>query len=98
MQSLLTREYLAELGIELDDTSYHMLSDHFDTTLYDRVIDEVVANLTPEQAAELAHMQSNNDESIYAWIQQNVPEFADIVADEVDILLGEVAEDSEKFN
>lgn len=94
---LLTREYLSSLGVELNDESYALLAEHFDTTLQERVVDEVVAELTPEQAAELAHLHTTNDDAIYSWLEQNVPDFADIVADEVDILLGEVAEDSERI-
>lgn len=95
--TLLTREYLTSLGIQLDDEQYQLLDNHFQTTLHDRVVDAVVAELTPEQAEELARLHSGNDETIYDWLKQNVPDFADIVADEVDILLGEIAEDSDKL-
>ena len=96
-QSILTKETLLELGIELDEQSYELLAEHFDTTLQDRVIDEIVAELTPEQARELATLKGQSGDQAYAWLRANVPEFADIVTDEVDILLGEVAQDSDKI-
>ena len=94
-QPLLTKQFLADLGIELSEQSYELLAEHFETTLQDRVLDEIVAELTPEQAAELAQMRDAGDERIYAWLQETIPELSDIISDEVDILLGEVAEDSE---
>ena len=96
--AILNKELLQELGIQLDDGEYGLLSDHFDTTLHQRVIDEVVEQLSPEQAHELAGMQSAGDDELLAWLQTSVPEFSDIVSDEVDILLGELAENSEAIN
>lgn len=94
---VLTREFLASIGVELDDDSYGALAAHFETTLHERVVEQVVAELTPEQAAQLAQMHQADDPALYPWLQANVPDLGDIVADEVDILLGEVAEDSEKL-
>lgn len=94
--AILTREILDNIGITLSDSEYTELSKHVETTLQQRVIEEVVAGLTPEQAKELADMQSSaNDNEVYAWLQVNVTDFADIVSDEVDILLGEIAENSD---
>ena len=43
-------------------------------------------------------MQTANDEELLNWLKTNVLDFKDIVSDEVDILLGELAENSEAFN
>lgn len=94
---LLTKEFLSSVGVELQADSYQSLSEHFETTLQDRVINEIIAQLTPEQAEQLAHMVQANDDTIHNWLTQNVPDLADIVSDEVDILLGEVAEASENI-
>ncbi|HSX06604.1 MAG TPA: DUF5663 domain-containing protein [Candidatus Saccharimonadia bacterium] len=96
--ALLNRELLQDLGIQLDEQDYTLLSDHFDTTLQTRVIDEIVEELTPDQAEQLAALQGAGDEQLLEWLTANVPQFKDIVSDEVDILLGELAEDSESFN
>lgn len=96
--ALLSKELLNDLGIELSDQDYESLSEHFDTTLRTRVIAEIVEELSPDQAQELAAMQSASDEQLLAWLQANVLDFGDIVSDEVDILLGELADNSEAFN
>lgn len=96
--ALLTRELLQDIGIELNEQDLALLQEHFETTLRDRVIAEIVEELTPEQAQQLAAMQGTNDEQLLQWLQANVTDFSDIVSDEVDILLGELAENSEAFN
>lgn len=97
--AILSRELLDNLGITLDNETYTALSDHFDTTLQSRVIEEVVDSLTPEKASELATLQGNaNDQQILEWLQANVKDFAEIISDEVDILLGEIAENSDALS
>lgn len=92
---LLSRTILQNLGIELSDEDFASLAEHFETTLDERVFNEVVLELTPEQAEQLAAMQQSSDEDVLGWLQANVPALPEIVADEVDILLGELAESSE---
>lgn len=92
---LLSRTILENLGIELSDEDFASLAEHFETTLDERVFNEVVLELTPEQAEQLAAMQQSSDEDVLGWLQANVPALSEIVADEVDILLGELAENSE---
>lgn len=94
---LLTPALLTELGINLSEQDYKLLSDHFETTLNERVINEIVLDLTPEQAQGLADLENASDEEILAWLKSNVSDIAEIVADEVDILLGEVADSSESI-
>lgn len=96
--ALLSKELLKDLGIELAEQDYELLAEHFDTTLHDRVIGEIVEELTPGQAQELTTLQGADDEQLLAWLFANVPNFREIVSDEVDILLGELAENSEAFS
>ena len=93
--AILSKQLIQDLGIELNEQDYASLSEHFETTLQERVINEVTMELSPEQAQELATMQSASDEDLLAWLQANVTDLAEIVSDEVDILLGELAENSE---
>ncbi|QQS21562.1 hypothetical protein IPM09_03480 [Candidatus Saccharibacteria bacterium] len=95
--ALLDPAFLADLGIELSETDYQALSEHFENTLHERVINEIVEELTPEQAEELAHLQEASDDQLQQWLVANVPDLQDIVSDEVDILLGEIAENSENI-
>lgn len=93
--AILSRTFLTDLGIELNEADYQALSDHFDTTLHQRVVDEIIDELMPEQADELAALQGHDDTEIQAWLTANVPDLAEIVSDEVYILLGEIAEHSD---
>ena len=72
--SVVTKELLQELGIQLQDEDYALLADHFDTTLQDRVIEEIVLELNPEQAHQLAQMQASSDGDLLTWLHANVPE------------------------
>lgn len=94
---LLSRTILETLGINLSDEDYASLAEHFESTLDERVFDEIVLELSPEQAEQLATMRESSDEELLAWLRTNVPALPEIVADEVDILLGELAESSESL-
>lgn len=93
--AILTPDIVRNLGIELAEADMQSLAEHFEATLDERVINEIVLGLTPEQAQQLAGLQQAGDDTILEWLQANVPDLADIVADEIDILLGELAESSE---
>jgi uncharacterized protein YhfF len=96
--ALLTKSLLKDLGIELDEQDYLLLEDHFESTLRRRVIAEVVEELSTEKAEELASMEGAGDDQLLNWLQENVTNFNEIVSDEIDILLGELAENSEAIN
>lgn len=98
--AILSQKILQDLGINLDDASLALLADHFETTLQNRVIEEIINELTVEQAEELAQLQTKttSDEELYNWLVLNVPQLAEIVSDEVDILLGELAENTDAIN
>jgi len=93
--ALLSKELLINLGINLSDQDYELLAEHFESTLNERVINEIVLELSPEQATELAGLEQASDDEVLTWLQANVPDVADIVSDEVDILLGELADNSD---
>lgn len=96
--AILDKTLLSELGIQLSEQDFESLSEHFDTTLRTRVIAEIVEELSSEQAVQLASMQGAGDDQLLAWLHANVTDFGDIVSDEVNILLGELADSSEAFN
>lgn len=95
--TVITKELLQELGINIHEEEYALLAEHFDTTLEKRVIDEIVLELDTDQAHKLAQMQASSDEALLVWLKSNVPNFSVIVSDEVDILIGELAENSESI-
>lgn len=91
---ILTKVVLQNIGVVLSDEDYASLSEHFDSTLNERVIDEIALEITPEQAVELSTLENADDATVSAWLQQNVTNLSEIISDEVDILLGELAEHS----
>lgn len=93
--SVITHQFIQDLGLELDEATFASLAEHADETLHDRIINEVVEELTPEQAEELATLAGGDDEVLQQWLVANVEDLQEIVADEIDILLGEIAEGSD---
>lgn len=93
----LSKEFLTGIGVELDDETHKLLSEHYDTTLSDRVTTEIVEELDDEQLQQLQALKGAPDEQLQAWLTANVPELSEIIEDEVAILLGEIAENSDKL-
>ncbi len=95
-EPLLTKEFLKELGIELDEVTYMALSGHYEETLMHRITQEVVEELEEPQLEQL-HTLAGKNEELAAWLKANVPQLREIVEDEVAILLGEIAERSDSI-
>lgn len=92
---MITKEFLATIGIELDGSTYQAFAQHFEDTLFDRIIESVVDSLDDAQIQQLALMKNGDPEQLWKWLQVTVPELGEIIQDEIDILLGELAENSE---
>ena len=61
-------------------------------TLAERIGAEITDSLTDEEIDEMVDVQEAGDAAaLQAWLIANVPELGEIVQDEVDILLGELA-------
>jgi len=93
--SALTKEFLASLGIQLDDTSFAAFADHFDTTLKERIISDIIDELDDEQLAQLEQLKNSDGDQLWHWVQANVLDLSEIIQDEVDILLGDLAENAD---
>jgi hypothetical protein len=99
MQEFITKESLLSLGINLDGQDVDSLLDHLNDTLQERVGTELTEALNDEQLKTLVELQDKaTDEEVGNWLEANVPEFEQIVKDEIDILLGELAENSDGIN
>lgn len=92
---MLSKGFLLSIGIEFDDATYAAFAAHFEDTLSQRIIDEIIDTLDETQIAEFNQMQSASSEQLWQWVQVNVPELPEIIQEEVDILLGELAENAE---
>lgn len=93
----LSKEFLQSIGIELDDTAYLAFTEHFDTTLSTRIINEIIDSLDETQIAQFNQLQSADSNQLWEWVRANVPELSDIIQDEINILLGDLAENSDQI-
>lgn len=93
--SALTKEFLESIGIQLDDVMFAHFAEHFDSTLKERIISDIIDELDDEQLTQLEQLKNSEGDQLWHWIQTNVLDLSDIIQDEVDILLGELSENSE---
>lgn len=99
MEPFITRELLEQSGIDLGGQDVEALLDHLNETLDERVGAEVASSLDDDKLKELADLQeSGTDQQLVDWMQANVPQLGDITKDEIDILLGELAENADDLN
>jgi len=98
-QQFITESTLDALGIDLDGQDKDALLAHLNETLQERVGTEITESLNDDQLKTLLVMQENApEEELGTWLEQNVPDLKQIVQDEIDILLGELAENSDGIN
>ena len=96
--NLITPELLHQLGIHKSEADEAKLIQHFQDTLNERVGATITDLLDDSQVEQLMDLTENGDqEATTAWLQKNVPEFDQLVKDEFDILLGELAENADNF-
>ncbi len=99
MDDLITPEMLAQTGIVVADDQVDDYLTLMNEQLTDRVGQAILELLTDEQVDQLSVIQEkDDDEALSAWLAENVEELDDIIQDEIDILLGEAAENSDKIN
>lgn len=98
-QQIITESMLKAYGVKLGDQDIASLLQHLNDTLNERVGVEITDSLNDDQLDELLKLQeSSDDEQVGEWIEQHVPELQEIIQDEVDILLGELAENADGLN
>jgi hypothetical protein len=99
MDLYITKEMLTNAGITVAPNEEDALLDHLNETLEERVGLEITDSLDDQQLEALAALQEQDDPTaIQRWLTENVPELQDIVKDEIDILLGELAENADDIN
>ena len=92
-----TIDILRQLGYDYDDDALHEIADAANEELEARVADEITALMTTEQLeqlSELSQADPNDETSINDFILQCVPDKDQVVQDELDILIGELAENT----
>lgn len=95
----ITQSTLDALGIDLTGQDVESLLTHLNDTLQERVGAEITETLNDEQLKTLLDMQENaNEDEIATWLEANVPDMQQIVQDEIDIIIGELADSSDQIN
>lgn len=90
--SILTKTFLQQIGIDLDDKSIDKLSLEIEEELYQRVLAEIIALSDDSIIAELPKLNEMSDQEAQDWLTANIEDFSEIVEDEIAILLGEIVE------
>lgn len=93
--AIITKDLLTQIGVNISDQDIEKLSEYFETTLDKRVMDSIVTELDDTQLANLEQAKNGTDEQLIEWLNSNVPALKDIIEEETDILLGELAEHSD---
>ncbi|NCU29359.1 hypothetical protein EOM60_01970 [Candidatus Saccharibacteria bacterium] len=94
---ILTKEFLEQIGIYLDDESIAKLSESVEEELYQRVIKEIIELSDDDIIAELSKLNDMSDSDAQSWLQANVEDLDEIVNDEIAILLGDLAENADNI-
>lgn len=100
MDQYITKETLDAFGISLEEHDESSLLEHLNDTLRERIGTEIAALLDDAKLEELLTLQESPDGDAKTgdWLAQNVPELPQIVQDEIDILMGELADNTDSIN
>lgn len=99
MQNYITKDSLIALGIAVDDATADSLIAHLNETVNERVGLEITEQLDDDQLLELATLQETaSGEELGAWIAKRVPDYKQIVSDNIDIVIGELAAGADHVN
>ena len=89
----ITLEDLQSIGINPQTEQVETTLSDLNNTLNERIGVEITEALTDEQLDEMMTVkQSGDKDALASWMSANIPEIKDIVSDERDILLGELAD------
>ena len=89
----ITLEDLQSAGINITPEKAEATLSKINDDLNERIGVEITEALTDEQLDEMMPIQQSGDQDALAnWMTANIPELSEIVSDERDILLGELAD------
>jgi hypothetical protein len=99
MDPLITPEMLAQTGIIIADNEVEAYLDLMNDTLTERIGEAITESLTDEQLDTLSSLEETaSDEQLNDWLRKNVTDMDTIIQDEIDIILGDAAENSGTIN
>ena len=89
----ITLEDLQSAGVNIPPEQAEATLSKINDDLNERIGVEITEALTDEQLDEMMTVkQSGDNDALASWMSANIPELEDIVSDERDILLGELAD------
>lgn len=97
MDGLLNKKFLEDIGVTMDAQTYSALSEHYEQTLNERVMAEIIDELNENQLEELHSLNGREADLVREWLVANLTNLDEIIEDEVAILLGEIAESSDQI-
>jgi hypothetical protein len=99
MEPLITPALLASTGINIPEDQVDDYLEHMNDQLAERIGESIIESLDEETVEKLAEMQeSATDEELNTWMQANIPQLSDIIQQEIEIILGDAAENSDAIN
>lgn len=98
MQDFITKSTLVALGINLNDQDVQSLLERLNDTVEERIGDEIIESLDDDELEELVKLQKTaTPEELGDWIAEHVSDYDQIVSDEIDIVIGELAENADRI-
>lgn len=92
------KNLLTSLGISLPENEEAAFLDYMYTTLEERVGVAITELLNDDEFDELMDLELKADNAtIEAWVQRHVPDYGDLIQDQFDILMGELAQHADSL-
>lgn len=99
MQEYITQQMLTDLGIDLSDKDSDSLLTHLNEKVEEMIGSEITEALDDDELEELVKLQDKGtDDEIGEWIATHVPEYQEIVQDNIDIAIGETVDNADSIN
>lgn len=97
MKQVITKQFIDSLGVSIDAEHHALLEQHFEETLDDRIIKELVHELTDDQLEELALLRQSSTDDVQRWLAANVPDLEEIIEEEMQLLIAELIENKDSL-
>jgi len=92
MQQYVTKEMLADLGLDVSDDQLA----HLNETVEERIGVEITESLNDDQLKELLALEeSGSEDELGNWIAEHIPEYQEIIEDNIDIVIGEFVDEND---
>ena len=95
----ITKDNLEALGIDLSNRDVDALLTELNNALQERVSVEITESLNGKQLQELLEIQETaSADELTAWLERHVPNLQQVVQEEIDVILGELADENDVEN